>query len=75
MKTFHDLVEDAQKIATHVAIAKKLASDLATNVKLSKDVLSADNVATIRSIYSEEDMLKTSSELDAAIDEAMQTEG
>jgi len=75
MKTFDELVGDAQKIATHLAWAKKLASDLATNVKLAKDVLSADNVATIRSIYSEEDMLKTSSELDAAIDEAMQTEG
>lgn len=70
MKTLPDLVADATHIATSLAIVKKLAADLAKNVELAGKVLTARDLETIQSAYSQADMLETSRTLDAAIEDA-----
>lgn len=70
MKSLSDLIADAQKLATHIAIGKKLAADLANNVAMASKVLSASDIETIKATYSQADLMETSRELDAAIEEA-----
>lgn len=70
MITASELIAQAQKAATAVTLARKLVSDLARNVQLAAQVLTASDLDAIKAAYSETDMLETSAALDDAINQA-----